>query len=104
MTHCPLRGLYREDTSGMRNCDGTENWHNEHKNAKYSVENAGQFHLHGHIHSPNSGKSTKILGRQYDVGVPANNYCPVSIGVIESWIHTTKRNEKEDSIRRSGKK
>jgi len=93
MTHCPLRGVYREDTSGMKNSDGTENWHNEAKNHKYSVENEGQFHLHGHIHSPNKGKSQKILGRQYDVGVPANGYGPVSIGVIESWIVKTKRSE-----------
>lgn len=102
MSHCPLRGVKREDTAGMRGCDGSENWHKEEKNTQFSVDNVGQFHLHGHIHSPNSGKSVKILGRQYDVGVPANNYIPVSISTIESWIHITKRNEKEDSIRRAG--
>jgi len=93
MTHCPLRGLYREDTKGMHNTDGTENWHGEKRHEKFSITNEGQFHLHGHIHSPNQGKSTKILGRQYDVGLPANNYTPVSLGTIESWITKTKREE-----------
>jgi len=93
MTHCPLRGLYREDTKGMHNTDGTENSHGEKRHEKFSITNEGQFHLHGHIHSPNQGKSTKILGRQYDVGLPANNYTPVSLGTIESWITKTKREE-----------
>ena len=104
MTHCPLRGVYREDTTGMRGCDGTENWHKEHKHTQFSIEDEGQFHLHGHIHSPNGGKSTKILDRQMDVGVVAWKYRPVSISEIESWIFITKRNEKEDSFRREGKK
>ena len=95
LSHCPLRGLFREDTTDMRGHDGTENWHNEHKNSKFSVENQGQFHLHGHIHSPNHGKSQKILGRQYDVGVPANGYSPISISTIEKWIFKTKRDENE---------
>jgi calcineurin-like phosphoesterase family protein len=63
-----------------------DNWHGEHRQQAYSVADEGQFHLHGHIHSPNGGKSQKILGRQYDVGVPANGYRPVSISQIESWI------------------
>lgn len=89
MSHCPLLGVKREDTSQMRNCTGEENWHGEHKNEKYSVKDEGQLHLHGHIHSPNGGKSSKILDRQMDVGVAANNYFPVSISQIESWITTT---------------
>ena len=96
ITHCPLRGVYREDTSDMNGSDGTESWHKEHKHIQFSIEDTGQFHLHGHIHSPNSGKSTKILGRQYDVGIPANNYLPVSISTIESWIVKTLRKEKYD--------
>ena len=41
----------------------------------------------GHIHSRKDKKiSQKILDRQYDVGVPANNYTPVSMSQIESWI------------------
>lgn len=41
MTHCPLRGIRREDTRGMRGCDGTENWHNELKYPDYSIEDGG---------------------------------------------------------------
>ena len=86
MSHCPLRGLYREDTSGMKGSMPGALWHGDHKQHAFSVENEGQFHLSGHIHSPNGGKSEKILGKQYDVGVDANNYRPVSISKIESWI------------------
>lgn len=87
MTHCPLKGVFREDTTGMRGSDGTENWHGEdrHKN-KYSIEDFGQFHLHGHIHSAPWKKTKKIDGRQFDVGVPANHYKPVPISTIISWI------------------
>ena len=31
MSHCPLKGLYREDVSTMKNCDPTDNWHGETK-------------------------------------------------------------------------
>jgi calcineurin-like phosphoesterase family protein len=87
MSHCPLYGVYREDTTGMRGSDGTENWHGEKKHRnRYTFEDFGQVHLHGHIHSPNSGKSTKILNNQFDVGVPANAYKPVSIDTIQSFI------------------
>lgn len=93
MSHCPLKGVYREDTSGMCNSDGTENWHNEDKYAdKYAFEDFGQVHLHGHIHSPNGGKSQKILGRQMDVGVIANNYKPVSLSEVQSFINSLKSN------------
>lgn len=93
MSHCPLRGVYREDVTGMRGVTGYQNWHNEHKNIDFSVTDEGQFHLHGHVHSPNKGRSEKILGRQYDVGVVANKYAPVSISTIESWIDKTKKAE-----------
>jgi len=87
MSHCPLYGVYRENTTGMRGSDGTENWHGEKKHRnRYTFEDFGQVHLHGHIHSPNSGKSTKILNNQFDVGVPANAYKPVSIDTIQSFI------------------
>jgi calcineurin-like phosphoesterase family protein len=86
MSHCPLRGVYREDTTGMKGAMPGDNWHGEHRQLKYSIPDEGQFHLHGHIHSPNGGKSQKILGRQYDVGVVGNGYRPVSISQIESWI------------------
>lgn len=88
MSHCPLLGVYRENTEGMRNSDGTENWHGE-TNSKYSpytIPDRGQIHLHGHIHSPNGGKSKKIEGRQMDIGVDANNYRPVHLSEVESFI------------------
>lgn len=86
MSHCPLRGVWREDVSGMKGASEGENWHGEHKQGRFSVADEGQFHLHGHIHSPNGGKSERILGKQFDVGVVANKYRPVSISEIESWI------------------
>ena len=93
LTHCPLRGLFREDTSDMKGNKQGELWHGEHRHLDFSIENAGQFHLHGHIHSPNGGKSTKKLGRQFDVGVPANKYRPVHISEIERFIMEVKKEE-----------
>lgn len=89
MTHCPLLGVYREDTSGMKSAAAQENWHGETREAhkRCAIPDEGQFHLHGHIHSrKDRAQSQKILGRQFDVGVPANNYTPVSLSQIESWI------------------
>lgn len=94
MSHCPLKGVYREDLSDIplhKQVPGA-NWHGEHKNNAYTFNDEGQFHLHGHIHSRKEIKNTKapILGKQFDVGVPAHNYMPVSIGTIESWISKYK--------------
>lgn len=86
MSHCPLRGVFREDTTSMKNAASGENWHGENRHHNFSVEDEGQFHLHGHIHSNKKNGKPKIEGKQWDVGVPANNYRPVSIGEIESWI------------------
>lgn len=87
LSHCPLRGVSREDTTGMRGCDGSENWHGEYKNERYSMNPDCDFHLHGHIHSrPGRSVSKRIEGNQFDVGVAANHYRPVSISEIESWI------------------
>lgn len=94
LSHCPLKGVFREDTSQMKKSSG-ENWHGESrpKHQMATVTDEGQFHLHGHIHSrKNRPQSQKILGRQFDVGVPANNYTPVSWGQIESWIMQTLQN------------
>uniref|UniRef100_UPI0040563239 metallophosphoesterase n=1 Tax=Acetatifactor sp. TaxID=1872090 RepID=UPI0040563239 len=48
----------------------------------------GALHLHGHIHSKGDynllQKSEGIL--RYDVGVDANNYCPVSIEQIKEFF------------------
>ena len=92
LSHCPLPGIIREDTTGMRGAVIGEHWHGELRPAfqQYQVPNNGQFHLHGHIHSPNGGKSTKILDKQMDIGVVANNYRPVSISTVESWISLYK--------------
>ena len=94
LSHCPLRGVFREDTSDMKGSTEGEMWHGENRNRRYSVEDTGQFHIHGHIHSPNGGKSTKILNRQFDCGLPANAYRPVHISAIESWIMKTLKESK----------
>jgi calcineurin-like phosphoesterase family protein len=91
LSHCPLLGVYRENCVDMKGSQPGENWHGESrlKQRIFTTTDEGQFHLHGHIHSPNSGKSQKILGKQFDVGVAANGYRPVSISTIESWIAKT---------------
>jgi calcineurin-like phosphoesterase family protein len=86
MSHCPLRGVFRERTESMINADSNENWHGEKKYLNFSVADEGQFHLHGHIHSGPANDKPRIDGRQFDVGVAANKYRPVSISEIESWI------------------
>jgi calcineurin-like phosphoesterase family protein len=95
LSHCPLIGVYRENCENMKGSQEKENWHGESRKSHriFSATDEGQYHLHGHIHSPNGGKSQKILGRQFDVGVAANGYRPVSISVIESWIAKTKQGE-----------
>ena len=86
MTHCPLRGIFREDVTGMRGAAEDDNWHGEHKHARFSLPDFGQYHLHGHIHvTPWNGK-LKCTHNQFDVGVAANEYRPVSFSQIESWI------------------
>lgn len=89
MSHCPLLGLHREDTSSFAKPGIIENWHGEsrEKHRRSTVKDEGQFHLHGHIHSrKEKTQSKKILNKQYDVGVTANGYAPVSISTIESWV------------------
>ena len=86
MSHCPLRGVFREDVTGMKGAVDGENWHKERKHDRFSIEDEGQYHMHGHIHSPNGGRSQRILDKQIDVGVTANKYMPVSFSQIESWI------------------
>lgn len=100
LSHCPLLGVYREKLTDMTGSQTGENWHGENrlKQRIFTTANEGQFHIHGHIHSPNGGKSQKILGRQFDVGVVANVYKPVNITVIESWITKTKMEEAKSDI------
>jgi calcineurin-like phosphoesterase family protein len=96
LTHCPLRGIFREDITGMRGVVDGDLWHGESKQIRFSTENRGQFHLHGHIHSSKAnGKLTKD-GKQWDIGVPANDYRPVSISKVESWISKYKQKEKNE--------
>lgn len=98
MSHCPKMGVWREDTSGMPGHTGKENWHGEAKNRRFSVEDFGQFHLSGHIHSrPGVEKSQRELGRQYDVGCVANDYRPVSASHIVKWMTRVKQQEKLDA-------
>lgn len=94
LSHCPLINTFREDVSHIKGYENgkwrNRNWHGEDrpKHRACSTHNYGQFHLHGHIHS-RKGKpqSKKIESKQYDVGVTANNYRPVSISEVESWIN-----------------
>ena len=81
--------------TGMKNALVGDNWHGETKHRDKALKNYGQFHLHGHIHSPNAGRSKKILDKQYDVGVDANDFYPVSISCIESWIARYKQDNPE---------
>lgn len=95
LSHCPLRGVFREDVTEMKNNKGDVNWHGESRHDKFSVENEGQFHLHGHLHSSKEkGKLVKD-GKQWDIGVVGNNYRPVSISAVESWISKYKQKENE---------
>ncbi len=91
MSHCPLPGIHREDMSEYP--DKGFYWHGEYKNQAYTVPDEGQFHLSGHIHSPNGGKSKTIQGRQMDVGCVAHGYKPVHINYVESWIMRTLKEE-----------
>jgi len=89
LSHCPLLGVYRE----VVDKDKGVNWHGDIKESRkiFTCSDEGQYHLHGHIHSPNSNKSEKIAGKQYDVGVDANKFTPVSESQIESWIMLTEK-------------
>lgn len=91
LSHCPLRGVVREDVTGMKGAKPGECWHGESRHQQFSVENHGQFHFHGHTHKK---PKERFLGRQCDVGVVANNYFPFSLGMAESFIMKTKKMEK----------
>jgi calcineurin-like phosphoesterase family protein len=86
LSHCPLRGVFRESIEGMKGGREGDNWHGETKHKQFSVPDYGQFHLHGHIHSGPANKKDIRTNRQWDVGVAGNNYRPVSMKNIESWI------------------
>lgn len=74
---------------------GTENWHGEYKQHKFTVTDEGQYHLHGHLHSRKENPKSKVKdGKQWDIGIVGNNYRPVSISAVESWISKHKMGNK----------
>lgn len=75
MSHCPWINTERSDESGEKY------WHNHDKLKHLSVPKHDGYHLHGHCHH---GK--KINGRQFNVNVSMNEYRPVSLSEIESFI------------------
>lgn len=85
-SHFPLKGIRREQVEKFKNHIPGEGWHGEFKNIKqYLVlDDIGQtVHLHGHVHSVgNVGMSERICGKQFDVGVDANNMRPISLNQI----------------------
>lgn len=97
MSHCPLPGVFREDVTNMKGAVPGENWHGENKNQMFmSFDNTVDFHLSGHIHSGPHNTKKRTLKNQFDVGVVANKYRPVSISQIESWINKTVKGEWKD--------
>lgn len=97
ISHCPLTGVFREDTTLMRGHVAGQCWHREEVNRKFSFPDDGQFHLHGHVHF-RPGKGELKSGRQWDIGVPGNGYAPVSFSRIESWIVKRLEEETRDDI------
>ena len=98
MSHCPLLGVKRENTEGMRGAVSGENFHGEYKHQKYSMKNEGQLHLHGHCHSV---PEKRMLGKMLDVGVDAWGYKPVSFNEIDRWVQkTTAKEQKENESKR----
>jgi calcineurin-like phosphoesterase family protein len=99
LSHCPLKGHFREDLTTLPRVKEGENWHGEYKNHKFTLtpeSNEVQFHIHGHIHSRSgNSRSTQDTNRQFDVGVPANNYTPVSEKTIERKIQQIIYKEKK---------
>jgi calcineurin-like phosphoesterase family protein len=93
MSHFPLAGIKREKCENFATYQEGEGWHGEFRyRDKYQVlEDSGQdIHLHGHLHSPNNGHSERIQGKQFDVGVDANNLRPISLNYI---IKTMKQHK-----------
>ena len=97
MSHCPLPGIFREDVTNMKGAKPGEMWHGEYKNQMFTSQDMTvDFHLSGHIHSNPYNNTPKFTDRQYDVGVSANNFKPVSISQIESWIANVLKKKNEN--------
>lgn len=90
-SHCPLRGIFREDVTGMKGAAPGEKWHGESRHGLFSIQDHGQFHIHGHTHSD---PQDVILDKQLDVGVMGHNFFPVTISYIESWIAKASKGTK----------
>lgn len=96
MSHYPLLKVKTEDTTNMLGKGYVEgdSWGGESRFAKYAIENRGQYHLHGHVHS----HGQQITDKQFNVGVMHNNYYPVSISRLESWIAKDKQRRIDGSV------
>ena len=93
LSHCPLKGVFREDTSDMnKHRPGDEFygalWHGETmpKKQKFTVINNGQYHIHGHCHKKEKKLGSVFTDQQFDVGVCGNNYKPYKEKELISWI------------------
>lgn len=96
MSHCPLPGIFREDIKDMKGAKEGEMWHGERKNQMFTSQDLTvDFHLHGHIHSGPANDKLQRTHRQFDVGVAANKYRPVSFSEIESWIGNVRKTDKK---------
>lgn len=103
LSHCPLEGILREKTKGMKGSSGGENWHGEtrerHSQLTFPDMGKDHYHLHGHIHSRiGRDESVPLTDKQYDVGVPFNNYRPVHISKIEKWIAECEKRKLEKKM------
>lgn len=92
MTHCPLRGVYREgplnqDGEVMKGLKEDDNWHGEKRHKEYSFPDFGQtLHCHGHTHKRK--ENDVRTHNQWDVSVVGNDYRPISLSAIEAYIAT----------------
>jgi calcineurin-like phosphoesterase family protein len=90
LSHYPLVGVKREDTSMYKGREH-ECWYKEDEFRHLAISYAfSKYHLHGHLHAPNNGRSSVKLSthinHQWDIGVDGNNYTPVSIKQVDKWI------------------
>lgn len=99
-SHCPLRGIWREDVTGMTNSKPGENWHGESRHQLFSIEDQGHHHLHGHTHKE---RADAILGKQLDVGVRAHNYFPVTTSFVESRLLHASGSQDDQKTKKSKK-
>lgn len=87
-SHFPLLNIPRENTENMARHTVGDAWHGESKYREGCFVDLGEhhFHVHGHLHAPNKGRSEVKLGRQWDIGVDGNDLDPVSLKQITKWM------------------